>query len=101
MPPDLLRRAPPFSSCVYADLEIETAGMTRLVVVFTRFTSSTNSPIQLIVEDQQTNRLRLDFLSPSAQIGPNSVGRLFAGGPSCMTAPSGPRSARARLVGHF
>ena len=55
------RTAPPTFSGVYADLEIEMAGMTRLIVIFTRFTSSTNSLVQLIVEDQQTNRLTLNF----------------------------------------
>jgi hypothetical protein len=44
------------------------ARMTRLVVVFTLFTSFTNSCIQLIVEDQQTNRLALDFLIAFAHL---------------------------------
>jgi hypothetical protein len=48
---------------------METAGMTRLVMVFMRITSSTNSAIKLIVEDHQTNRLTLDLLSRFAQIG--------------------------------
>lgn len=90
----MLAGAPSFLVSCYADLEIETAGMTWLVVVFTLFTSSTNSPIQLIVEDQQTNRLALDFLNSLAQNRNLLLDLLKSASPHVLEAFLGPRRTR-------
>ena len=83
------RLAPPNRSCVYAALEIETAGTTLLVVVFTLLTPFHELVCQFMVEDPQTNRLGLDFLDYLAHYAARFLWSDTDGGSRAHCQPNG------------